>query len=120
MLSGGSQINGPALLSVMGYTIGERNVLDILQFDWLKDNVYISVDIESNHITLLFLQVINFYFHSLVESNHQAVSQVNDTHCKSIKGSACYVTYCNVNFCMSKRNGQKQTSMWSQVFFMKV
>ena len=50
VLSGGSQINEPELLSIMGYTIGERNVLDILQFDWLKDNIYL--------LSLLTLKVI--------------------------------------------------------------
>ena len=56
VLSGGSQINEPELLSLMGYAIGERNVLDVLQFDWLKDNVYLL------YLLTLKVIVLPYYF----------------------------------------------------------
>lgn len=38
-LSKGSQASGSVVLSLMGYTIRDENIHDIIEFDWLKDNV---------------------------------------------------------------------------------
>ena len=67
-------------LSLRGYPIGEHSVRDIVEIQWLNDDVGFKLDL------LQFLliqkwsscgcQVINYYFHMLLESNSLAVREV--------------------------------------------
>ena len=108
-------------LSLRGYPIGERCVRDILEVEWLNDNVSVLNNDTVSYNIFFFLgwQVINFYFHMLMESNSAAVRQVCLSFYQAVVTSVCIRKYNSVSVTMH-RNGHEPTYMLFLLSSMKV